>query len=316
MRLVGAQRGELAGRRARSRAAARSRPRAGAPRGPAAAGVSGAGAARRGRPAVRRGSGSGSGSPRSQAREPGQQVAARAVAGRVGVEHDAAAERVGGRERADHEPVAARRDERLLQAQLEVAAAELGQPRRASRACRGGRRRASRRRGGCRASPSRARRRRGTWPRAAPAPRPADDARRRARDLVPARDPGAGSARRAGRPPRARAARRGPGRERTRAAVPAGRISTSSPRAAVPDHSVPVTTVPAPRIVNERSTCRRSGPSRTRGPRHARRRPLQRGAQLLDALAGARRHRRRPPRPAAARPPRSPPARGRRGRPW
>ena len=60
--------------------------------------------------------------------EAGEQVAARAVAGWVGVEHDAAAERVGRRERADHHAVAARGHERLLEAQLEVAAAELGQP--------------------------------------------------------------------------------------------------------------------------------------------------------------------------------------------
>ncbi len=32
----------------------------------------------------------------------------------------------------------------------------------------------------------------------------------------------------------------------------------------MPDHSVPVTTVPAPRTVNTRSTCRRSGPSEIR----------------------------------------------------
>ena len=48
--------------------------------------------------------------------------------------------------------------------------------------------------------------------------------------------------------------------ERTRAGVPAGRMRTSSPRAAMPDHRVPVTTVPAPRIVKERSTWSRSGP--------------------------------------------------------
>ena len=87
-------------------------------------GAAGCGARRRGR----RGRGGLRLAP-LQAREAGEQVAARAVAGRVGVEHDAAAERVGGRERADHEAVAARRDERLLEAQLEVAAAELRQPR-------------------------------------------------------------------------------------------------------------------------------------------------------------------------------------------
>ena len=89
-----------------------------------------------------------------QAREAGEQVAARAVAGRVGVEHDAAAERVGRRERADHEAVAARGHERLLEAELEVAAAELREPRGASRACRGGPRRACRRRAARRAWPT------------------------------------------------------------------------------------------------------------------------------------------------------------------
>ena len=52
------------------------------------------------------------------------------MAARRGVEHDAAAERVGRRERADHQAVACARDERLLEPQLRVAAAELGEPRR------------------------------------------------------------------------------------------------------------------------------------------------------------------------------------------
>jgi len=41
---------------------------------------------------------------------------------------------------------------------------------------------------------------------------------------------------------------------RTRASRPDGSSTSWSPRPIVPDHSVPVTTVPAPRIVNTRST--------------------------------------------------------------
>ena len=51
------------------------------------------------------------------------------MAARRGVEHDAAAERVRRRERADHEPVAGQRHDRLLQPQLEEPPAELDQPR-------------------------------------------------------------------------------------------------------------------------------------------------------------------------------------------
>jgi hypothetical protein len=61
-----------------------------------------------------------------------------------------------------------------------------------------------------------------------------------------------------------------------------------SPRPTAPDHSVPVTTVPAPRIVNARSTCSGGGPrvAATGQPRgHA----LQRASHRLDALAGPRR---------------------------
>ena len=47
---------------------------------------------------------------------------------------------------------------------------------------------------------------------------------------------------------------------RTRARRPAGSTVSSSPRAIAPDHSVPVTTVPAPLTVNTRSTCRRAPP--------------------------------------------------------
>jgi hypothetical protein len=54
--------------------------------------------------------------------------------------------------------------------------------------------------------------------------------------------------------------------ERTRTSRPAGRIRTRSPAATSPDQSVPVTTVPMPRSVNERSTCMRAGPpARARG---------------------------------------------------
>ena len=40
-----------------------------------------------------------------------------------------------------------------------------------------------------------------------------------------------------------------------------------SPTASVPDHSVPVTTVPAPWIVNARSMCSTAAPSRRASPR-------------------------------------------------
>ena len=46
---------------------------------------------------------------------------------------------------------------------------------------------------------------------------------------------------------------------RTRPARPDGSTSTGSSRFTSPDHSVPVTTVPAPAIVNTRSTGRRIG---------------------------------------------------------
>ena len=49
--------------------------------------------------------------------------------------------------------------------------------------------------------------------------------------------------------------------ERTRASSPRGRIRTWSPVPIDPDQSVPVTTVPIPRSVNERSTCSRAEPS-------------------------------------------------------
>ena len=52
------------------------------------------------------------------------------MAARVRVEDDAAAERVRRRQRADHEPVAGGGDDRLLEAQLEEAPAELDEPRR------------------------------------------------------------------------------------------------------------------------------------------------------------------------------------------
>ena len=75
------------------------------------------------------GSGSGSASPRSSRASRARRSRRRAMARRVGVEHDAAAERVRRRQRADHEPVAGGGHERLLEPELEVAAAELDQPR-------------------------------------------------------------------------------------------------------------------------------------------------------------------------------------------
>ena len=152
-----------------------------------------------------------------------------------------------------------RGDERLLEPELEVAAAELREPRRGlARAVVDGDARAA---VGARVG-------RG------PGERDVDPERRRRR-------------RRRRRPPRRRrartssrldagqverhalaglgaldAARRGPAPSGARARARRGGSRTSSPRAAVPSHSVPVTTVPAPRIVNERSTCSRSAPAR------------------------------------------------------
>ena len=78
---------------------------------------------------------------------------------------------------------------------------------------------------------------------------------------------------------------------RTRAVRPLGRIVTVSPRPALPDHSVPVTTVPAPRIVNTRSTCSRVAPGSVGARGGAGGRAVERRAQLVEPLAGAGRDR-------------------------
>ncbi len=249
-----------------------------------AAGESGAGSARLG------GSGAGGGfglrlAP-LQPREPGEEVAARAVARRVGIEHDPAPERVRRRQRPDHQPVAAGGHQRLLEPELEVAAAELREPggRLARAVVHGDARAAVRPRVG--GDPRERRRRRGTA------------ATRRRRRRATTTSPRATSS----RPTPARfSATRWPASarsrgsswtctERTRAERPDGRIRTSSPRAAAPSHSVPVTTVPAPRIVNERSTCSRSAPPPLR-PGSAGGDPVERRAQLVQPLAAGRRDR-------------------------
>src|SRR4051812_4761497 len=79
-------------------------------------------ARRAGRARLRPGGGGGRGGPPPPPRGAG--------GGGRGVEPAAAAEGVGGGERGDQEPVTPRRHERLLEAQLEVAAAELGEARR------------------------------------------------------------------------------------------------------------------------------------------------------------------------------------------
>ena len=174
---------------------------------------------------------------RLAALEPGesrQQIARGAVAPRRGVEHDAAAERVRRRQGADHEPVAGQRHERPLEPQLGVAAAELGEPRRRPRACRGARRPARRRPGALGRGPLERRvdavRRRAAGARgpAAPAatttsPR-ATSSTRHAREVE--RDALA-------RPARGRRTRRGPARRARAPRRPAGSSSTASPRPAL-----------------------------------------------------------------------------------
>ena len=100
--------------------------------------------------------------------------------------------------------------------------------------------------------------------------------------------------------------------------VPRAAASARSPRPTDPDHSVPVTTVPAPRIVNTRSMCRRAGAAasaaaastrrpRGRAPRAARRARLRCGRETGDDLG---------PGQQLGRLREHAPARGRRGRSW
>ena len=80
-------------------------------------------------------------------------------------------------------------------------------------------------------------------------------------------------------------------RERIRARAPAGSSSTSSPTPRQSPVSVPVTTVPAPLIVNTRSMCRRARASVGRSGAVEHR--VERRRQRVDAFAGLRGHRRR-----------------------
>ena len=298
------------GGRARRRAAARSRRRAGAPRASRRR-VGGTGAARRARRRLRRRLGLRLAA--LEPREPGEQVARRPVAARRGIEHDAAAERVRRRERADHEPVAAPRARSAARAAAGRSARRARRAAPPTRACRDGRRPARRRRAARRASPRRARRRRGRSRPRAPSPRRRS---RRPRAHLVAVDARRGSARRAGRPRRARPARRAPRRARTRARGRDGRIVTASPRAASPDHSVPVTTVPGaadrehavdvqPQRAAAGRAARPARPPATSAPRSSSS-PAPRARRHRDGL-GARQQRRRL---GAA------PAPGPRGRPW
>ena len=128
--------------------------------------------------------------------------------------------------------------------------------------------------------------------------------------LSATRWPGLGALARARRapPPRARA------RARRRA-----RSGPRRPRATLPDHSVPVTTVPMPCSVKLRSTCSRGGPPRPgsarsgsrsarRAARAARRGPVPRAALTRHhrcARVRAAGQQLAPPRPRAARAPRA-----------
>ena len=138
------------------------------------------------------------------------------------------------------------RDDRLLQAQLEEARRRARRAAPAPRACRGGRATARRRPAARRAWPRRAPRRRGRWaasaspatttsPRATSSRVDPGEVERHALARLRALD---GDVVHLHARARARGGRR-------------GSTVTSSPRATVPDHSVPVTTVPAPRIVND-----------------------------------------------------------------
>ena len=148
-----------------------------------------------------------------------------AVAAGAGVDDDAAAERVGRRDRADDHALAVRGQQRLAPG---AAARSRRRGRRAApapRACRGGRARArcgARRRG--RAA------RRGPW--SATGRVAGDHARRRARPRRARRR--RGSARRAARRPRGRPARRGPARTAPARRGPTGSTVTRSPSASAP----------------------------------------------------------------------------------
>ena len=87
------------------------------------------------------------------------------------------------------------------------------------------------------------------------------------------------------------AAGRAPGRRARAPAGRAGRSATASPRAdARPTTACPVTTVPAPRSVNARSTCSRGARRASAAARQRRRRAVERRAQLVEPVARARRH--------------------------
>ena len=81
---------------------------------------------------------------------------------------------------------------------------------------------------------------------------------------------------------------RAPATLRTRTSRPPGSIASRSPAPTLPDHRVPVTTVPMPRSENTRSTGSRNGAVGRRG-RHAARRAVEAGPQLVQADAGPRR---------------------------
>ena len=221
----------------------------------------------------------------AQALQARERVGPAAVAARGGVEHDAAAEGVGRRDRAHDDAVAGARHERLLQARLPQPVAEVGQARgRLARAVVH-----------VRAHPVR---------RVAQRERAVEDPRRRhgarRRDDVAARDVAHASI------PTRLSATRWPAAARstgsswtwTRAHAhrrrPPAAATRRSPRATAPDHSVPVTTVPAPRMVKARSTCSSGAPAPAARP----------GRRGRDARRGprARRRRRRRCAPSTARP--------------
>ena len=276
-----------------------------------AAGVSGSSGGRRGRRAARPARGLGLRLAALEPREAGEQVAARAVAGRVGVEHDAAAERVGRRERADHE-----RGRRAPgRAAAPGAAGSSGRrARRAarrSRACRGGPRRACRRRagasgvaqverdvdavGGARAAPPAATitSPRATSSRATPARLSATrwPASARSTRLVVDLDGAHARARAGGQDQHLVAARGG-----------------ARPQRAGDDGAGAADRERAVDVQAQRAAARRAAA-------HARGGPLQRRAQLRRCPRPAAPPPARPRRPAAAPPPPPPPARDRRGRP-
>ena len=215
------------------------------------------------------GAGAGSGGARRRARRPAARArrggGARGArgprgagrGGARGVEDDAAAERVGRRDRAHDDAVAVARRAAARSRRAATARRRGRSAARAPRGCRGGRGRAAR--GGRVADVE------------AQSSTSAGSSRCPARERVAAAD---GAALDAGEVDgdalagvrarhrlvvdlhRAHARRRARGQQRE-----------ARRRAPIePDHSVPVTTVPAPRIVNERSTCSRGAPAPRRGP--------------------------------------------------